>query len=404
MFEKGEAQVRLPRHVSGTLYPWLMATTKVLFGVTVPFTANAFLREQAHHLAQSGWVVELVSGVGQGLDSLQSDNHLRLHVVQVHRGTLVPKDLIGLLQIVVIMLRSKPDVVVMSTPKVGLVGLFAAWLTRTPVRVYHVRGLRAEGLTGVARTLNLLAERLSTAMATSVLCDSESLLNVMRQLRCLPPTKGMVLGKGGAKGIDVSHFRPATPDEKIHARDYLGFTRHDFVVGFVGRITKDKGIWELIDALKLIRREDPTIKLLVVGPIEEPAAHQEFVKNQDWLLWLDQQDDVVTSLWCMDIFCLPSYREGLPIAILEASSTGLPVVTTDSTGCRDAVIHDTTGQVVPARDSIALAQALQALRSDAGLRRHFGEQGRLEINQFFSASEVDERFVNFLASLSSQRA
>lgn len=370
---------------------------RALFAVTVPFTAKAFLREQMAWFTEHGWDVVLVTSDGPEASMLSTEPGPEVRLVPMTRNPSPAKDLRSLASWLAVLRATSPDIVVAGTPKAGLLGMLASWTCRVPCRVYHARGLRAESLKGPALYISLIAEWLACACSTEVLCDSPSLLTEMRRRRLVSPSKGIVLGAGSASGVDTVHFRPPNVREREAIREYLGFRDQDFVVGFIGRLAWDKGVRELVVALSELRRQHSNTRLLMVGPVEDPGI-VEFLRAEGstWITHIDYMSDPRDMYWALDLFCLVSYREGFPIAVLEATSSGLCVVVSDATGCRDAVIPGQTGFVVPVGDSNALAACLSEVISTPDIRHQIGLNARHRAHTEFRSALVTRNFWEFI--------
>jgi len=374
---------------------------KVLFGVTIPLTANAFLRDQLTALAQQGWEVHLVTSPGEGFDRLKELEGVHLHPIAMKRAPSVISDTKSLIEWTLLIKEIKPDLVVASTPKAGLLGMIAARIRKTPTRLYHVRGLRAEGLSGAVAKISLISEKLAASAATHVLCDSESLLNKMHELKLVKPYKGTVLGAGSCNGVDIERFRPPTNDERTSSRASLGLSDEDIVIGFVGRLAVDKGIKELTKAARNAHEFNEHLKLVLVGPVEEEdagALSQTLKELADapWVTMTGPVTDTRSTYWAFDLFCSPSYREGFPIAILEAQACGLAVITTRATGCADSIDPDITGFLVNSQDSTNLQTAIQTLVEDASARKNMGAVARVRTANEFNMPMVQARFIDYL--------
>ena len=373
----------------------------VLFGVTIPLTANAFLRDQLTELATQGWKVHLVTSPGEGFERLHELEGVQLHSIAMKRAPSVIADFKSLIEWTHLIKEIKPDLVVASTPKAGLLGMIAARIRKTPTRLYHVRGLRAEGLSGAVAKISLLSEKLAASAATHVLCDSKSLLKKMHEFGLVKPNKGTVLGSGSCCGVDVERFRPPTTDERANSRAILGLTEEDIVIGFVGRLAVDKGIQELAEATRNAHESNQNVKLVLVGPIEEEDAGalsqtlKELV-DTPWATLTGAVTNARAAYWAFDIFCSPSYREGFPIAILEAQACGLAVITTRATGCADSIEPDLTGLLVDSHDSSSLQAAIQTLGQEASQRKAMGSAARERASHEFNMPMVQARFIDYL--------
>ena len=374
----------------------------IVFGVTVAMTAQAFLRDQMRELSNRGWEVHLVCSPHDGTDSFAKLRELpgvHVHALTMSRPPDPRRDLRSLKQWNSLLRHINPDVVMASTPKAGLLAMIAAKRQGIPTRIYHLRGLRAEGLSGVSAHISQASEKISIACASEVLVDSHSLLDKMRKERLLKAHQGTVLGRGSCCGIDTQHFRPPTPEERLDARNAFGYEANDIVIGFLGRIAPDKGVRELISAAATLHNNDPRSQLALVGPIEGLTTDEvRQAQNETFITMPGPTDDTRSAYWAFDIFCLPSYREGFPIAPLEAQACGLPLVTTSATGCIDAVEAGVTGLVVSPKDASALTNALTELIEDEPRRVAMGNHARMRMTDDFEASMVTQRTVDFVQS------
>jgi len=379
---------------------------RALFGVTVAMTAQAFLRDQMSTLVQRGWDVHLACSPADGTNSftlLSELDGITVHPLPMERAFSPLRDLRSLAEWVRLIRSIKPEIVIASTPKAGLLGTLAAKITGVPRRIYHVRGLRLEGLRGPMRCASFQSERLAVTAATEVLVDSPSLLDSMRELRLLPQDKGLVLGKGSCCGVDSDWFRPPGIDERKEAREALGVPEDEFVIGFIGRLHLDKGVRDLVQSITQLFESNGNVRLVLVGPGEDNSLKQELTKlnNESWVTFVGRTDDTRSMYWAFDVFSLPSYREGFPISVLEAQACGLPVVTTTATGCRDSIEPDETGLLVPAGNVELLFTALKCLQEDIHLRSSLGCEGRNRILRDFEQHQVRTNAINFIAKWTS---
>lgn len=379
--------------------------TRVVFGVTVPMTAQAFLVDQLADLVSRGWDVHLVTSPDEGFSELTAIPGITVHAIPMRRDPSPIGDARSLAAWKKLLSLLKPDIAVASTPKAALLGMRAARACRVPVRVYHVRGLRLEGLSGMRKHLGRLAERITVRSATDVVCDSTSLREAMRAAGILHRDQGTVLGHGSCCGVDIVRFRQPSAEERAGARARLTCLPDATVVGFVGRITEDKGIADLIRAVQQVRTDKPNVSLALVGPTEAGADLRTMIeigRTEGWLLTPGALSDPREAYWAFDIFCLPSLREGFPIAPLEAQACGLPVITTTATGCRDSIQDDVTGLLIAPSSVTSLAAAIHRLAADAELRARLGSAGVDFVGQHFRREDVRTRFINYLLSRKSR--
>ncbi|HVB56370.1 MAG TPA: glycosyltransferase family 4 protein [Candidatus Acidoferrales bacterium] len=302
------------------------------------------------------------------------------------------RDVISFWRIWECFLRHRPTVMSVSTPKAGLLGGLAAWVSRVPCRVYVLRGLRRETSRGARRWFLFFFERLACRMAHCVICVSESLRQ--RAIGCGAPDRAVVLGEGSSNGVDTSRFAP-TPERLRQAaalRISLGIPHDAPVVGFVGRFTRDKGIQDLIQAFSCLRERFPEVHLLLVGEFEKGDGVPVDIRNQ---IFADPQiictgfvSDPAPYYHAMDILTLPSHREGFPNAVLEAHAAGKSVVGARATGIIDAISDGINGILVPIGDARSLAEGIADLLRHPRLALEMGRTGRERVGREFRPQRI----------------
>lgn len=373
-----------------------MNRIRLLHLTTVPMSFT-FLRGQPGFLARRGIDVQAVSSPDPELRAFGEAEGIPVHAARMLRRISPLRDLGALARVVGVMRRVRPHVVHAHTPKGGLLGMMGAWLARVPVRIYHMRGLPMATATGPRRLLLRTTERVSCALAHRVFCVSGSLREVAVAEGLCPPDKIVVPGGGSGQGVDAAgRFDPARLPAGTRAAVRAGFGIPDdaVVVGFVGRIVRDKGVGELAEAWARVRDEFPRARLLLVGPFEpqDPLAPETeaALRNDPTVVLAGEDWDTPRLYAVMDLVVLPSYREGFPNVPLEAASMELPVVSTRVPGCVDAVAHSETGTLVPVRDAAALGDALRAYLADPVLRAAHGRAGRARVMREFRRERVWE--------------
>jgi glycosyltransferase involved in cell wall biosynthesis len=379
--------------------PYTSRPPTILVGVTHPQTCLV-LGARLRVLREEGFRVLLVSSPGELLDRTAEREGVERIAIPMRRGIAPWADIVALLRLWWLIGRCRPDLVEFSTPKAGLLGTLAARLRRVPRRVYMLRGLKLETSTGLKRRILLAAERLTSRCAHVVLCNSESLRAEALTLGVGPAGKLSLLGAGSSNGVDIERFSPGPSD----VRERLGIPRDTPVLGFVGRLTRDKGLPELIGAFDLILCAEPSARLLLVGWYDaaEDALDKELrarILNHPRVVFTGFVDDTAPYYRAMDILALPTWREGFPNVVLEAAATGIPVVTTESTGARDAVVPEVTGLLIPPGYPDAIREAVLKLIRDPKLRRRMGEAARAWVLEHYLQARVLSMTAEYYRSL-----
>ena len=351
-------------------------------------------------LREAGFRVTLISSPGKLLDETAAREGAEAIGLSMRRDIAPVADLVSLLRLWWLLLRLKPDVAEFSTPKAGLLGSLAALLAGVPARIYMLRGLKLETASGMKRTVLLAAERVAAACAQVVLCNSQSMRAEALALGVAPAEKLHMLGDGSSNGVNVERFSPGPS----HVRAFRGIPRKAPVVGFVGRLTRDKGVTELIEAFDRILASKPEAHLLLVGWFDAAedalgAEVRERIATHPRIHCTGFVADTAPYYRAMDVMVLPTWREGFPNAVLEAAATGIPVVTTLCTGSRDSVVPEVTGLLIPPGYPEAISEAVLNLLKNPARRRHMGEAARAWVCAHYACDRVLRLAASFYMSM-----
>jgi glycosyltransferase involved in cell wall biosynthesis len=354
---------------------------RVAFVITDGWTTH-FLRGQLRALRERGLEPLVVAAAGPDLANFAREEGVRVATIDITREPRLVQDLRSVLQLVLILREWRPVLVNASTPKAALVGMLAAWLCRTPVRVHQVRGHRFETMSGSRARLLKGLERLSSRLATHVQFNSASLRTSAIEQGLLRAGVGVVIGAGSSNGVDVTAFRP-DEDQVSALRTAYGIPHDAPVIGFLGRLVLDKGVVDLVEIFGRLVQRHADLRLLLIGPFEEgnpvPPATRKCIEQDPRIIAVGRVDDAAACYRVMDVLAFPSYREGLPNAVLEAQATCVPVVGYAATGTVDALEQGHGGSLVTVGDRTALESELDRYLSEPALRREQGVAGRARV-------------------------
>lgn len=352
----------------------------IVYLTTIPATLNFFRGHMLHERALGSRLTVMSSSADGELAAFADEVGATAAPVEMSRVIAPAADLRSLRRLVRLMSETRPDVVQIATPKASLLGAFAARLAKAPVVVVGVFGLPQMTEAGWRRWLLDTATRISTWSAHVVWCDSASMADYVVAQRLAPHGRVLVVGNGSVGGVDATGtFDPerAISDGRA-TRAALGIPPEAPVVGFVGRLARDKGMLELGRAWQSLRERHPELHLLLVGPDDgdlSPEAQHLLVADSRTHV-VGAQRSVAPYFAAMDLFVMPTYREGFCMTNLEASAMGLPVVATKIPGCVDSVTDGRTGTLVPPRDASALVAAIEGYLSSPELAVRHGTAGR----------------------------
>jgi glycosyltransferase involved in cell wall biosynthesis len=376
---------------------------------TSPLFLN-FLRGVLPELRQRGFEPSVICSPGELLDRFVQETGVAGFGVEMPRRITPLHDVIALYRLVILLRRIRPHIVHAHTPKGGLLGTMAARMCRVPVCIFHIHGLPHLSAFGVRRLVLLWSARVASRLAHQVLSVGKSMRHIALDERLCLPEKIQVLANGGWPGIDAEHrFQPKRFTEAAwqQLRADLEIPADAVVVGFVGRIVRDKGMQELAHAWQHLREDHPHLHLLLVGEYEEqdpvPAWVEQTFAGDPRVHITGWVSDAAPYYAIMHLLVLPSYREGFPNTPLEAAAMELPVVATRIPGNVDAVEDEVTGLLVPPRDAQALEQAIRRYLDCPELRQQHGKAGRERVLRLFRQEVVWEALYNEYMDLLRQR-
>ncbi|MGN6436593.1 MAG: glycosyltransferase family 4 protein [Agriterribacter sp.] len=376
---------------------------KILIGVSSSYCAS-FLKGQVQFWVDHGYTVVIMSGPGEEISMLAETEQAKLVTIPFTKRITPFKDLGQLIKIVRILRKEKPDIINAGNPKSGFLIMLAAWLTRHKKRVFTLHGLLSDTKRGFARSIIGFTEKMSCSIAHKVIVVSPSLKEHAEKRGILKAGKGVVIEKGSCNGIDLEAF--SRNESSIVAgqalKRKLGIDTNSIIIGFVGRVSKDKGIDGLIKSFTVLQERYPFLKLLIAGPLLEehglPPSVLAPLKENKNIHYLGLVADVVPVYAATDIFVLPSLREGFGNVLIEAAAMQVPVVAPDIPGCRDAVSNGFNGFLFEKANTASLTDSIEYFIDHSALREQYGANGRRFVEDNFSNVRVWNGLLHFYRS------
>lgn len=368
---------------------------KIILGVSNSFCAH-FLKGQVNFLVTNGWEVIIISRPGVEIELLAKNEKAILYPVRFTKSMLPFYDLVCLFQIISIIQNEKPDIINAGNPKSGFLIMLACWLLKYKNRIFTLHGLVSDNRVGVVRQIMLLTEKISCSIAKQVIVVSSSLQQHAVQENILAPGKSIVIEKGSCNGVNIHAFsRSSGVLQYAHVlKKKLGLTSNDFIIGYIGRLSKDKGINVLFKAFNILKVQYPQLKLLIAGPVEKQDPfnkqylHQLYTDNN--IKYAGKIFDVVPFYPLMQILVVSSFREGFGNVLIEAASMEVPVIAPDIPGCRNAFQPDVNGLLFDKGSAEHLAERIVKYMHDEHLRHNHGINGRVFVQQNFSQQKIWE--------------
>ncbi len=360
----------------------------------IDLSVKSLLQPQIEALVAAGYDVVVICSDGAAIPKLRAQG-LNILTVPILRKISPWHDLKTVLALKKLFRQKRIDIVHTHTPKAASLAQLAAKLARVPIRINTLHGLYYLAKNNkLARWLYKTLEIGACRMATFVLSQSQEDVDMILAEKLLPPEKIRWLGNG----IDIDKFSltrfPKETRSKV--RHDLNIPEDAFVVGIVARMVAEKGTRELFQAFAEFRKQTPNAYLLHIGFIDRSRGDEitpELAKTMgigDSCRFVGQREDIPQLMTAMDIYCLPSYREGYPRSVMEANAMSLPAIVTNIRGCREAVKKGVNGLLIPVRDASALCEAMRTLHNDVELRMKLAEGARSRAQEEFDERRVKQ--------------
>ena len=379
---------------------------KICIVSTISTTITAFFGEQLNYLQKHGFDVTVITSTSASIQNIGNKipENVRILSVPMSRTVSPVEDIKALKSMIEIMKKEQFDIVQYVTPKGALFGALSSFIARVPVRLYLMWGLYYVTQKGIKRTIYKTIEKLICACSTAIAPDSiENCRVAVSEGLCRQNKVGLV-GNGSANGVDMEYFNPENyQDQKKEIFSNYQIPEDAFVFGTIAAITGDKGINELIESFVQVEEKIKNTYLLFVGDVTEkdPVSEKTLltIKEHPKIVHVGWQQDPPRFMAAMDVFVLPTYREGFGVVNIEASAMRLPVISTDVPGPREAIENNVTGILIPAKQIAPLVDAMIKLYSDSELRKVLGESGRQRVLEKFEQKVLWQAIVEHRQTL-----
>ena len=375
---------------------WSANVPTVMFVATTPFAVNAFL---ANHIGALLKIYRVV--LCTNLDAYKLApallNNVEVHHIPFARRVAIGIDLKTLMMLTVLVRKIKPTVMHSITPKAGLLAMLAGLMGGVPNRWHTFTGQVWATKLGLSRSALKAFDQLIVQLATKVFADSASQCRLLKDERVVRDGQIEILGYGSIAGVDINKFCP-DPLNRERLRQQMDTDANTCVFLFVGRLARDKGIFDLIQSFLELSTTVNSIELWVVGPDEERLLQ----KLQDTaegcsapIRWLGSTTTPEQFMVAADVLLLPSYREGFGSVIIEGAACGIPSIAYRIDGVTDAIEDGRSGLLVEVGQTAAFAAAMTQMALDRELRLFLGKQARDRTIRNFSSKKVTDAWLDF---------
>lgn len=337
---------------------------KICYVVTMPLTIRAFFVPQLRYLSINGFDVTVVCSDDSQLQDDLGDN-IHFEPINIPRGVSVKRSIFAINKLVKFFKKEKFDIIQYSTPNAALYASIASKKAGCKVRNYHLMGFRYLGAKGIGRGILKAIEKITCNNSTTIECVSKSNMELGIQEKLFSPDKVTVVWNGSTGGVDLSRFDYSKRESwRSEIRNKLGYNESEFVYGFVGRITRDKGINELLEAFMSLKSND---KLILIGNMESESTLDRGLMQQaninPNIKFHAAVSDIEKYYAAIDVLILPSYREGFGNVVIEAAAVGTPAIVTRIPGPIDAVEIGKNALSVDVKDKETLKNAMQEIKN-----------------------------------------
>ena len=368
--------------------------------VAVDITLKFILLSELRFFKNKGYQVFVVCSPGKWLESIRKEG-IVVKEITIKRNVFSPVfDIISICKLFFYFKKEKFDIVFTFTPKPGLLGQLAAKLAGVPIIINTIFGFYFhENTPPPKRAFFVLIEKIAAKCSSFIFFRNQEDFNTCKKECIAGDAKIEFTGDG----IDIEKYNTTRFSEEFikEKKKSLGITTGTPVVGIVARLVKEKGYVELFEACKKVIEKFPSALLLVIGPAD--VQKRDSIKPDDFrqknILFLGERTDVDELYAVMDIFTLPSYREGFPHSVMEASAMALPIITTDVRGCRDAVDANITGMIIPPKNAQELEKAIIYLLSNPDIARNMGQAGRKKAEREFDKNILLQKMGKIIETL-----
>lgn len=367
---------------------------------TSPLIVNFFLLPV---LASLGRTYRVSLAVNPDEDTPLAEGHgAEVIALPIQRKISLWNDLRTLALMVRLFREQRFDAIHSFSPKAGLLAMVAGRIAGVPVRIHTYTGQVWMTRSGIMRSLLAAADRAIARSATHLLADSPSQLQLLLEQGIVrSPDKCRVLGSGSLSGVDPARFRPDS-EARAAIREELGIAPDATVFLFLGRVTRDKGVFDLARAFSGLAAAHPAAVLLLVGPDEERLrpeiesicrAHTGKLSGQ--LRFAGYTRNPERYIAASDVLCLPSYREGFGAVIIEAAAAGVPAIGSRIYGITDAIVEGETGLLHTPADASELAGKMRMLIDDPALRDRLGIRARQRAIDEFNQQRLMQALLDY---------
>jgi len=344
-------------------------------------------------------VITNMRGKENFLDNISDE--VNIIDIPIKRNINLFYDFYVLFLLIILFHKNKFSLVHSISPKAGLLTAIAAWVVRSPNRLHTFTGQVWSTKKGASKWLLKSLDKLIIVLNTSILVDSNSQKEFLINEKLINEDSALVLGKGSLSGVDLQRFKPSNKQKEL-LRKKLNISNNDIVFLFVGRLKKDKGIFELVKAFKSVSKNNINTTLLIVGPDEDNLVDKLtdiLDLSVEYTRFIDFTKTPEIYMMASDVFVIPSYREGFGSVVIEAGACGVPSIGSDIYGLSDSIKDGETGLLIPVKSKKDLEGAMIKLLENDNIRIKMGSMALKHAQDNFSQDMMTLLLIDFYKSI-----
>jgi glycosyltransferase involved in cell wall biosynthesis len=378
---------------------------KIIRITTSSGSLRSLLKGQLRFMNQHYEIIGVATS-GIGIDQVREREGIQTIAIDMTRHISPIQDLIATYKLYKLIKKEEPFAVHTHTPKAGTLGMLASRLAGVKHRLHTIAGMPLLVEKGIKRKILNVVEKFTYKNATVVLPNSNGLYNIIIEKKLAKPEKLKVIGNGSSNGINTTHFNSIniSDEDKRNLRGSLNYSDDDIIFIFIGRLVKDKGTNELIQAFCELNGANNKCKLLLVGLYEQHMDPlnkntSDLIESNDAINFVGRQADVRPYLAISNVLTFPSYREGFPNVVLEAGAMGLPSIVTNINGCNEIIEDQFNGLIIPVRDVESLLTAMKFMINNPDKRKRMASNARTKIVSNYEQDYVWNEILKLYNSL-----
>ncbi len=374
----------------------------------IDFTLKKFIIPLVDGMLKEGWSVCSVCSDGEFVPELKEQGY-DIFTVDIARSVNPLKHVVSLLKLYMLFRKEKFDVIHVHTPVASLVGRLAAWMAGIPLIIYTAHGFYFhDEMPSYKKSIFILVEKIFGKITDFIFTQSSEDCDTAISRGIINEKKVMAIGNG----VDVERFNPHRYGNQDKLRETFKIPNNSFVVGMISRLVKEKGIVEFLEAAESLNQENPDLYFILIGDrlvsdhAESVDEKLQFYKKElgENLILTGLRTDIPELISIMDVFCLPSWREGMPRTIIEAMMMEKPVIATNIRGSREEVEMNKTGLLVPVGDFKKLSDAILEMKTNPEWTRKLGQAGRIKALKYYDESKIIDLQIKKITELVSKKS